>query len=293
MDAVMDAIGTSGLNQTMCAVPFLCSDEGLMMADLGFTYAAGNRSERGLGLFGHIVWNPFRPGASDEPGHEIEEDLDAAFIQIDHHAQIGTATEAHGMVDTSAEAVKRHFLMEYLEWLTRERTGADDKVWTFGFIYHPNYGDRYNEDLVEVLDWLDRYFIGKTSPHDNMIARYATVAEVGEEFLAWEVEHLGVSSFSYLAGDPYPYTYFALSGLLENAVYVDKVDIGQGMQCYELMKGNVPIYLLWSDSGEKVVDISSLMSGSVSVTDGYGESWIADASSLSLTAVPIVLGGGR
>jgi hypothetical protein len=270
MDMVMEAIGTDGLNQSMCAVPFLCSDEGTMMAELGFKYAPGNRSERGLGLFGHIVWNPFRPGSSDEPGHEIEEDLSADFIAIDHHAQIGTATVAHGMVDTSAQALKRHFLMEYLEWLSRERTGADDKVWTFGFIYHPNYGDRYNDEVVDFLGWLDRYFVGQISPHGNLIARYATVAEVGEEFMAWEAAHPGTSSFSYVAGDPYPYTYEFVPTMLEDALYEARIDLGPGVNCFKLLKSGSPIYLLWSDSGEMEVDFSSEVSGQVRVTYADG-----------------------
>jgi hypothetical protein len=226
MEAVLDAIGEGGSNHTICAVPFKCSDEGLMMADLGFSYAAGNRSEKGLNSFGHIVWNPYRPGSSDEPGHEIEEDLNGDFIAVDHHAQIGTATMAHGMVDTSPAALKRHFLMLYMEWIHRERNGAEDRVWIFGFIYHPNYGDLYNADLVEFLDSLDQYFVGKTSPHGNLIARYATVSEIGREFLTWEAVHPGTSSFSYVSGQPYPYTFGAFPEILENTVYESLIDIG-------------------------------------------------------------------
>jgi hypothetical protein len=289
MDAVMDAIGTAGSNQTMCAVPFLCSDEGLMMAEYGFSYAAGNRSERGLGLFGHIIWNPWRPASSDEPGHEIEEDLNANFIAVDHHAQIGTATEAHGMVDTDTEALKRHFLMLYVEWLNRERTGAEDRVWTFGFIYHPNYGNRYNDDVIEFLDWLDRYFVGQTSPHGHQIARYATVAEVGHEYLEWESNHPGTSSFSYVAGDPYPYTYAFIPSKLEDAVYETVIDLGPGVNCFKLSKDGKPIYLLWSDAGEVTVDFSGELSGQVQVTNSVGDQFSQDASAIIMTEEPVFI----
>ena len=91
--------------------------------------------------------------------------------------------------------------MLYTEWLGRVRSGADDKIWTFGFVYHPNYTDRYLNDLSEFLDWLDRYFIGKTTAEGYTIARYATIGEIAQEFLDWETAHPGASSFSYVRGD--------------------------------------------------------------------------------------------
>jgi hypothetical protein len=289
MDVVMEAIGAYGGNQTMCAVPFICSDEGLMMAEYGFTFAAGNRSERGLGLFGHVVWNPWRPADNDAPGHELEEDLSAGFIAVDHHAQIGTATEAHGMVDTSAAALKCHFLMLYMEWLSRERTGAEDRVWTFGFIYHPNYGDRYNAEVVDFLDWLDRYFVGQSSPHGNTIARYATVAEVGQEYLDWEAAYPGTSSFSYIAGDPYPYTYAHIPALLEDALYDKHINLGTGAHCVRLVKDGAPIYLLWANAGEITIDLSSELSGQVRATGADGRETTLDVAAIPLTVEPVIV----
>jgi hypothetical protein len=260
-----------------------------MMSDYGFSYAAGNRSERGLGLFGHTVWNPWRPGSSDEPGHELEEDLNASFIAVDHHAQIGTATVAHGMVDTSPDALKRHFLMLYLEWLNRERTGAEDRVWTFGFVYHPNYGERYNEDVIDFLNWLDRYFVGHSSPYGNQIARYATVAEVGQEYLAWEAEHPNTSSFRYVAGDPYPYSYSVSPTMLEDALYDSKIEFGSGVNCYKFLRNGEPIYVLWSDPGRQTVDFSSEVSGQVQITDRNGVQSFVDSTEVELTEAPLFL----
>lgn len=280
-DEALAGIGASGQNQTMCAVPFKCSDEGALMEEFGFTIASGNRSEKGTAYFGHIVWNPWRPATSDEPGHELEEDLSAGYIAVDHLAQIGS-TEAHGM-DVSVPQLQRRFLMLYAEWLSRERTGAEDRVWSFGFVYHPNYGDRYNAEITTFLDWLDEYFIGQMSLHGHDIARYATVGEIAEEFYAWEAAHPGASSFNYVRGDPYPYTYAIIPTMLEGAAYEAHVDLGQGVTCFRFLEEGRPIYLLWSDQGERTVDFSAELSGQVQVTDAAGQERTEDASALPLS----------
>jgi hypothetical protein len=283
--AVLDATGTTGQNQTMCAVPFKCSDEGQLMHEFGFAIAAGNRSEKGPNYLGHIVWNPWRPAASDEPGHELAEDPTANYIALDHYAQIGKS-EAHGM-DVTTPQLQRRFLMLYAEWLSRERTGAEDRVWTFGFVYHPNQGDSYNAALAEFLDWLDTYFIGQQSPYGHTIARYATATEVGQEFAAWEAAHPGASSFNYLRDDPYPYTYAVVPTMLENAAYEAHVDLGGGVKCFRFSKDGQPLYVLWSDQGEQTVDLSGELPGQVQVTDSTGGERVADAAALPLTADPL------
>jgi hypothetical protein len=285
MDQVIAEIGAPEQNQIMCAVPFLCSDEGQLMGDLGFTIAPGNRSEKGTSYFGHIVWNPWRPAASDEPAHELQEDLTASYVALDHLAQIGRS-ESHGM-DVTVPQMQRRFLMLYAEWLARERSGADDKVWSFGFVVHPNYGDQYNADLVEFLSWLDEHFIGKTSAHGNVISRYASVGEIATEYEAWEDENPEVSSFSYVPDDPYPYTYELMPIMLDGAAYEGDVDLGVGITAFELSKEGQPIYLLWSDLGERTVDFSSELAGQVRVTRASGVAGTQDAAALDVTEEPV------
>jgi hypothetical protein len=285
VDAALDDIGAAGQNQTMCAVPFKCSDEGQLMQEFGFTIAAGNRSEKGSSYFGHMVWNPWRPATSDEPGFELAEDPQARYVALDHLAQIGS-DESHGM-DLSVPQLQRRFLMLYAEWLARERTGAEDRVWAFGFVYHPNYGDRYNAELAQFLSWLDEHFVGKTSPQGHTIARYATIGEIAQEFIAWEAAHPGASSFNYVRDDPYPYTYATMPTKLEGAAYEAHVDLGQGVSCFRLAKDGQPIYLLWSDVGERTVDLSAHLGGQVRVTDSAGGQSAQDASALHLTEAPL------
>ncbi len=287
LEAALSASGVTGQNQTMCAVPFIASEEGLFMSEFGFSFASGNRSEKGDFHFGHTVWNPWRPAASDRIGEELKEDLNAKFIAVDHYAQIGAAQEAHAGIDVTAPGIKMRFLMLYTEWLSRERHGAQDKVWTFGFVYHPNVGDKYNAALSDFLSWLDQYFIGKKSPYGNTIARYATVSDIGREYLAWEKAHPGVSSFTYVGRDPYPYTYATVPTMLKDATYEAHVSLGQGVSCFRLRKAGKPIYLMWSNQGQRTVDFSVQVSGQVRVTDAAGKASTVSAATLSLTEEPL------
>lgn len=288
VEEVLQAIGVTGQNQTMSTRSFQFSDEGILMDEYGFTVAAGGRAELGIKYFGHAVWNPWKPASNDEIGHEIEEDLNASFITIDHLAQIG-ADEVSHPVDLSIPQLQRRFLMLYTEWLTRVRTGADDKIWTFGFVYHPNYTDRYLDDLSEFLDWLDENFIGKTTSQGYTIARYATIGEIAQEFMGWEAANPGVSSFNYVRGDPYPYTYEFLPTMLDGAAYEQRIDLGEGVTCFRLSKDGKPIYLLWSDQQEQIVDLSQELSGQVHVTDTKGNERVQDTSALSITDKPLLI----
>jgi hypothetical protein len=286
MDEALAAAGVAGQNQTMCAYPFKCSDEGVFMDEFGFTIASGNRSEQGDRYFGHIVWNPWRPAASDEPGRELVEDLNATFVAVDHLAQIGSSA-SHGR-DVTVPQLQRRFLMLYAEWLARERSGADDRVWVFGFCHHPNYGDRYNAQITEFLSWLDQHFVGKLSPNGNTIARYATAADIAQQYVAWETDHPGTSSFSYGRGDPYPYSHPHIPSKLEAAAYEAHVDLGPDVSCFRFSKDGRPIYLMWSDRGEQTVDLSQV-SGQVRVTNSAGQESVMDAAALHISEEPLIV----
>lgn len=286
VDAVLKEIDATGQNQIVCAVAHKASDEGRLMEQFGFTIAAGQRGESSIQDFGHIVWNPWRISASDEPGRHLEEDLNTRFITIPHLAQIGIRGGVHAM-DLSQAQIRRRFLMLYTEWLSRERRGAEDKVWSFGFVYHPEDGDVFNQELADFLAWLDENFIGKTSPHGNIIARYATVGEIGKQFVAWEGERPGASSFSYVRGDPYPYTYPLLPDKLGDAAYEGRVNLGEGVTALRFSKGGQPIYLVWSDIGERRVDFSAEISGQVKATTAAGGESTLEASELPLSEEPL------
>jgi hypothetical protein len=286
VDEMLSTIGAQGQNKTVCAVAFKNSDEGVLMDEFGFTIAAGQRGESAINYFGHIIWNPWRVTSSDAGGHSLEEDLSTKFLSIPHLAQIGIKGGVHGS-DLSLEQIQRRFLMLYTEWLSRERTGAEDKVWTFGFVYHPEDGDVHNQALADFLDWLDTYFIGKTSPYGNVIAQYATTGDIEEQYLAWEAQHPNTSSFSYVVDDPYPYTFEILPTMLSNATFEGMIDLGSGVTAYKFSNDGQAVYMLWSDLGEKTIDFSSELAGQVLLTDSMGNQSIADASSIKLTQEPL------
>jgi hypothetical protein len=288
VQAVLEAINASGQNHTMCTRSFIFSEEEAFMEDYGFTIAAGDRAEISLGYFGHMVWNPFRPTADDEIGHELREDPSTSFITIDHLAQIGSHEISHH-VDLTIPQLQRRFLMMYAEWLSRVRNGTEDKVWTFGFVYHPNYTDRYMEDLSQFLDWLDTHFIGKTSAQGYTIAKYATIGEIASEFEAWESAHPGTSSFNYMRGDPYPYTFATLATRLEGAAFDRFLDLGTEVTGMRFLIEERPVYLAWSNLGELVLDFSAFLSGTVKTVNMSGEEISQEATAIPLSQEPLLI----
>jgi hypothetical protein len=284
---VLDILNVNDQNKTMCTRAFRFQDEEQLMKEYGFTIAAGDRAEISEKYFGHQVWNPWRPTANDEPGHELGEDLTVSFITLDHLAQIGSYEISHA-VNLNIPQMQRRFLMLYTEWLSRVRSGANDKVWTFGFVYHPNYTDRYLEDLKVFLDWLDLYFINKTTPEGFTIAEYSTVEDIYDEFIHWEKDNPGVSSFHYIRDDPYPYTYPVMVTKLENTQHEKHIDLGNGITCFEFSNEDNQIYLLWADK-EQTVDFSSQQKGTVSITNMDNQITQYDSEKISVGSEPILI----
>ena len=192
-------------------------------------------------------------------------------------------------MDLAVPQLQRHFLMLYLEWLSRERSGAEDQTWVFGFVYHPNYTDRYMADLGSFLDWLDTYFIGKTTPEGYTIARYATIGEIADEFESWEAEHPGRSSFNYRRGDPYPYSYPTLVTKLEGSSFEGFINPDQDVVGYHFSTERGPTYLVWSINGDLFLDFSSILGGNIRVTDMGGNENLLDAARIPVGQEPLLI----
>jgi hypothetical protein len=69
------------------------------------------------------------------------------------------------------------------------------------------------------------------------------LGDIARHLEAWEAEHPGASSFSYVRDDPYPCTYEVVPNMLEGAAYEAEVDLGEGATCFCLSKSGRPIYL--------------------------------------------------
>jgi hypothetical protein len=73
---------------------------------------------------------------------------------------------------------------------------------------------------------------------------------------------------------------------LEGAGYEAILDLGPGVTCFRFsMNGNV-VYLLWSDQGQRTVNLHEI-NGQVRITSSRGEERISDASIITLTEEPI------
>jgi hypothetical protein len=286
VETVLNELGVADQNATMCSTALSLSDEINLMEEFGYTIAAGNRMEKGVNYFGHIVWNPWRAANIDVRGHEIAEDFTSPYISFNHYAQIGTPGGVHG-VDLTVPQLQRRFLMLYLEWLSRVRTGADDKVWSFGFVFHPEDGSTHNQALAEFLTWLDSNFVGQTTPDGLVIAQYATLGEIASQFYSWEAANPGVSSFNYVNGDPYPYSHPVVPEKLEGADYLGEVNLGPDITCYQFSAGDQSIYLIWSNIGTQSIDFSAQLSGNVIVTMMNGDQSSQQPAALSISEEPM------
>ena len=291
VDTMLKEIGAEG-NRAMCAMfqKGMYSHEDDLMKKYGYDIGIGNRPEIALNYFGHIVWNPWRAECTDLEGHALKEDKNVGFISIDHRAQIGSTT-SHGGVDSRSDTLKRQFLMLYIEWKYRELRDYEDKVWTWGVVHHPNYGDKYNDHIEDFFSWLNKYFINKKTPSGNLIAVYSTASEVADQYYDWERKHPGSSSFSYVEGDPYPYICKYSKDKLLDSEYMGEVDLGADVTAFKFRSKGGKIFLLawYNGKGVKTVDVSSIFGGTVYVITPVGEKTEQDASRVSLTEEPVFI----
>jgi hypothetical protein len=226
--------------------------------------------------------------------------------------------------DLSIPAMQRKFWHLYLEWLNRQKSTnpAEQRVWVFGWHEHTNnlfadddtYGNIRNlrDEVREYVTWINDHFISKRTTDGKLIAKYATAEEVANTFRAWETAHPGQSSFSYPVRvrdwDLYPYQLKSLTRELMYAHYEGEITAfrAKGVNAHKLLKtdgrnwvyqnGRVAstkpawdVYLLWSEVGEKTVDFSGVLSGTVKCTTGRGGAeTVQPAASLRVTEEPII-----
>jgi hypothetical protein len=267
-------------------------------------------------------WNPYRR----KVGTYCTEDSEGPRVAVASLGQVGSP-EPQGLhsVHTTTSQLKRHFLMLLAEWREHERRGDPPKVWAWGIMTHPSSNHLYRDEMLDMFNFLAAFTDAET-PRGTPIARFATDEEVAETFRTWEVENPGASSFdfdweSHLAwitqgtGSPQPYPYL-LEGVtlgLRDCDYVGEleswdqhavrvhqftnVDIMRGLanesgqRSMTLGSNRLPVYLLWSDSGQgETIDFSSEKSGTLYVKDGIsGAVTTADATRLTVTETPIVV----
>lgn len=189
---------------TICAMNFMCSDEGDLALEFGYEVTAGNRSEKCLDYTGHLARHPMRPGKDNHHGHELLEDLTAPNLALDHYAQIGNEL-AHGYncLEAQMEIAAQRC---YADWLAAEQANQDsidNYVWTFGVLTHDYLlNDYYLEQITAWCDFLDENYLGHYTSNGNLIARNNTAWGIAQEYYQWETEHPGWSSYSLIKEMP-------------------------------------------------------------------------------------------
>jgi len=229
--------------------------------------------------------------------------------------------------DISVPAMKRKFLQVYLEWrlsAMRDPQRAAQKVWVFGWHEHTN--DLFPDDaagrrrklrgpLMEFVEWLNANYVARTLPDGSLITRYSNTDEVREAFLAWEAAHPGQSSFNYPVQvrdwKLYPYELKGLAWELMYAHYNEEIAafMDRGVHVCRMAKadgrnwelcesGTVSsgpvrdLYLLWSNKGEVVVDVSDIIGGDARQVEGRsGNEAVVDTKNLTVSEEPIILEG--
>ena len=244
--------------------------------------------------FGHHIWNPFRPKA----GTLIEEDLTQPYINFPMLPQIGRAATAgrHAGLKMTVPHVKRRIFMIYLEWLYQERHNLPDKIWTFGWVSHPDQHSKYHREVEEMWQWMNDTFINKRSPQGNVLMEFGTDDKVYREYQKWEKENPGMSSFSWKEGDPYPYSIPAMQTALDMAEYDYEITdwSNKGIHCHHFTRNADPgktagreVWVLWKDFGETKIDARSLFGNQVQVMDIKGNTAIVPSASLTIAGDPI------
>lgn len=229
----------------------------------------------------------------------------------------------------SIPAMQRKLWHLYLEWLNWQKSSnpADQRIWVFGWTEHTNnlfaddnkYGDNRSlrDEVRQYVIWINENFINKHTSEGKLVAQYATAEKVTQGFRAWEAAHSRESSFNYPVRvrdwDLYPYRLKGLTRELMYAHYEEEIAIfrAQGVNVHKFLKtdgrnwvyqnGRVVstkptwnIYLLWSEAGEKTIDFSSVLSGTIQCVAGRSVTETAQSAAyLRITEEPIVCASAR
>jgi len=249
-------------------VPESEPDYHALMQQFGYGIRQPGPEEDYYGWYGHHVWHPFRPSDANPMG----EDLSAPFVQPTQGPVIGKAAIHHGVFqDMTAPAVKRQFLQLYVNWRHRDRSGAPERIWCWGWAGHAHDfdpGSPSRADMVDVVGWLDAHFAHKVEPTGSQVLQWSTHRATGAAYFAWEAANPGTSSFSFdsltVNWQEYPW----LRPVAEEMAgfrWTADLGLGGGTSAFQLEEDGtgVPAVLLWRDSGSSVEDLSTILGSPV------------------------------
>jgi len=142
----------------------------LTLEGLGFDFVNTNLSQEFYRLFGHYIFNPYRPKLDNKI---FRQDMNTAFIINNPIPFIGKTDTSFGVAQNlELNQVKKHFAICLANWLmSAEKTNK--KLFSFAvdyklsiFLDEPDLRDEY----VKFNTWLEDNFFGVTDFHENKIA---------------------------------------------------------------------------------------------------------------------------
>ncbi|MBI4878534.1 MAG: hypothetical protein HY812_02600 [Planctomycetes bacterium] len=233
-----------------------------LMAQFGFSVRQPGAEEDYYGWYGHHIWHPFRPSATNAMG----EDLSVPFVTPTQGAVVGLMQVHHNTLqDMTPAGMKRQFLQLYVNWRHRDRMGLPDKVWCWGWGSHASDfdpADASRPAMVEMIQWLDARFAQRVEPTGSDTMTWDTHRGVGSAYQAWEAAHPGLSSFSFdslsVNWTEYPYLRAAAEELNGFGWQAD-LALAPGVEACHLKKGPLDAVLLWRDAGTSTHDLSALV----------------------------------
>ena len=239
-----------------------------LMEEFGMEVREPGPEEDYYGYYGHHIWNPYRPSTDNL----MSEDLSAPFVQVVSGPVIGKAGIHHGTLqDMTAESIKRQFLQLYINWRYAERTGAAEKVWTWGWGGHAHdfsTGSDSRTDLLDVLDWLEDNFGNRVAPSGTQAMEYLTHVQTADIYELWEADHPTESSFSFdsltVDWDEYPYlapVAVSMKGFLWEA----DLDLSMQVDAFQLTNSGDDAVVAWREIDSELIDLSSVFSTTVGV----------------------------
>ena len=269
-----------------------------LMRQYGFAVLESGPEEDFYGLFGHHIWNVYRPS----PDNWMTENPNTPYVLVPSGPVVGL-TQVHKGIeqDMGLPHVQTMFLQLLANWRHRVQTGATDQIWTFGVAMHTHdisEGSEVRAAISALVEWMNANFVGKTTLDGRVMARWEGRMAVSDVFESWESAHPEASAFAYPStvreNSLYPYL-LPIQTELEDAQWVATLDTPSPVTAYQFERNGVPIVLVWTDNAASAtVDLSSVFPAlsELTVIDGVdGSSATQPVTAIPVTGSSIVVRG--
>jgi len=268
-----------------------------LMMEFGFSILESGPEEDFYGLYGHHIWNVYRPS----PANWMTQDPNTQYVLVPSGPVIGRVGVHKGIEqDMSVPHVQTMFLQLLANWQYRVATNAPDKVWTYGVAMHAYdiaEGSEIRDAIVSFVDWANTHFVGQANAEGYPIAQWDGRAPLAETFEAWEQDNPGSAAFQYPSTEKddtlYPYL-LPIATQLRDAKFTNILHLRPGVSAYQFDTNGSSLVMMWADNGsEGTADLSDLFSNepTATVTDGVtGETTEQPTSAVPVGVVPLIVG---